>query len=65
MTFLGLKQPAWASEKVLTLVTASKGAPVGPDNKKEILHHAIAAHTFILSELQQWRKRDLEEQQDL
>jgi len=62
LTFLGLRQPAWASENMLTLVTASKGASVNPNNEKEAVNRAVEAHTFMLGELQRWRKTNLEEE---
>ena len=51
MTFLGLRQPAWASEDILTLVTTSRGVAVRPNDEKETIDQALAAHTFMLGEL--------------
>ena len=53
--FLMLKQPAWASDELLTLVTALNNLRAG-ENEDKITGEVIAVHNFILSELQRWRE---------
>ena len=62
LTFLGLKQPAWASEDMLTLVSASEGGSVKPDAEQRIINQTVAAHVFMLGELQKWRRNDTREE---
>jgi hypothetical protein len=57
-TFLRLKQPAWASGELLTLVASSPPIVAG-ENRGEMEHLAIvqdiAAYNFMLTEFQNWR----------
>jgi hypothetical protein len=53
--FLGLKQPTWASEEVLTLVSAWKGRPVGSDEEAAVAAYVEQAHGMLYLELRQWR----------
>ena len=59
MTFLGLKQPAWASDDLVTLV--AQGAPgAGRDgHEREEAMHLLAAHTLMYEQLVDWRQRNL------
>jgi len=54
-TFLKLRQPAWASDDLLTLVTAFRGASVKPDEEEAVVEQVVAAHEFIYCELVGWR----------
>jgi len=60
-TFLRLKRPAWASDELLTLVALSGGGPVQPDEEAEVAREVLAAHGFLLSELQAWKQRKIAE----
>ena len=53
-TFLRLKQPAWASDTMLTLVSASPGIPPSAD-ESDVISHVVSVHTHMLQELQTWR----------
>jgi len=55
--FLGLKQPPWASEEVLTLVANSRGIPVSPANEAEVVRDVLAAHAFLQQQLKEWAGR--------
>ena len=54
-TFLGLKQPAWASDELLVLVTAIGRSPDGEADGKDITDSLIAAQAFMYGELIRWR----------
>jgi hypothetical protein len=53
-TFLRLKQPAWASDDMLTLVSASRRIPPSVD-ESEVIAQVVSVHTHMLQELQTWR----------
>jgi len=55
MTFLRLRQPAWASEEWITYVSRCLG-PVTPATEPEVIHDVVAGHLTVLKELQAWRK---------
>ena len=57
-TFLKLKQPAWADDSMLTLVSAWKGAPIEPSGESVATLHVVAAHEYVLKSLQE-RREDL------
>lgn len=57
LTFLGLKQPAWASREALTLVALAVRPPgAGDGSDEELATHVIEAYEFMLSELQEFAK---------
>ena len=55
-TFLRLKRPAWASEDILTLVSAYRGINFPKDREPLIIKDVSAAHIAVMKELQIWRK---------
>lgn len=55
LTFLRLRQPAWASEELLTYVTCSIDPAVKSDNEVEIERAVVLAHTEMLEVLRVWR----------
>lgn len=56
LTFLGLRRPAWASDEELILVAATKGASVEPANEAAAIKRVVDGHTFMLSELQRFKR---------
>lgn len=56
LTFLRLRQPAWANEELLTYVTRSMVVPVTPGNEAMVLEQVVAGHAALLKELQRWRQ---------
>ena len=61
LTFLKLKQPAWASDDILTLVSAYSGPAFSKDKESLVQKDVIAAHLTIMKELQLWRQADTAE----
>jgi len=59
-TFLRLRQPAWASEDMLTLVGASGRSSRYSGNEEQTAREVLAAHAFLLSEMQKWRAGKLQ-----
>jgi hypothetical protein len=58
-TFLRLRQPAWASNEMLTLVTEHRGPSVPPEQEPAVTQYVLEAHQFMLREFQDyWRKRE-------
>jgi hypothetical protein len=58
-TFLRLRQPAWASNEMLTLVTEYRGPSVLPEQEPDVTQYVLEAHQFMLREFQTfWRKRE-------
>ena len=55
LTFLGLKQPAWASDEMLTLVSAASVGPGEAPNERAEAEHVLAAHHFTRQALQTWK----------
>lgn len=55
MTFLRLRQPAWANEELLPYVSRSMALPVSPENEAMVVRQLLANHAAVLKELQQWR----------
>ncbi|MEI6168421.1 MAG: hypothetical protein WCS52_14660 [bacterium] len=55
LTFLRLRQPAWANEELLTYVSRSLALPVTPENEAMVVRRVVASHAAVLKELQQWR----------
>jgi len=57
-TFLRLRQPAWASDEMLTMVTEYRGPSVLPDQEPATAQYVLAAHQFMLGEFQRfWQGR--------
>jgi hypothetical protein len=59
LTFLRLRQPAWASEERLSFVVASLTPPVTPGNEAAIIREVLGVHHEALSAFQQWRRLTL------
>lgn len=56
-TFLGLRQPAWASAEDLVLVAASRGPSVDRGSEAEAVVRVTEAHAMMVGELQRfWRE---------
>lgn len=58
LTFLRLRQPAWASDELLTLVSATRGVPVPEADTALALRQLVDAHLAAHAALQQWRRDD-------
>jgi hypothetical protein len=58
--FLRLKQPAWASEEMLTLVAASPDIVIKPEDEQLITDHIISAHSFVHTTLKSWNTEKTE-----
>jgi hypothetical protein len=58
-TFLKWKHPAWASDELLSLVSASLGDPVPRGEEERAIRGVLAAHLFLHSELRAWRRAAL------
>ena len=56
-TFLRLRQPAWASDEMLTLVTEYHGSSVDPDHENTVVKYVLSAHLFMMREFQQFREK--------
>lgn len=56
LTFLRLRQPAWASDELLTYVSRSLVPSVTPGNESEVIRQVAAGHRAMLKELQEWRR---------
>jgi hypothetical protein len=56
-TFLRLKQPAWASEELLSFVTLSVAPAVTPATEAATVAKALALHEASLSAFRAWRQR--------
>jgi hypothetical protein len=54
-TFLRLKQPAWASEDILTLVTTAQGRLSREEDEAAVVAHALDAHLDLYMQLARWR----------
>jgi hypothetical protein len=57
LTFLGLRQPAWASAELLSLVTASTGSSVPDDRLADAMADIPALHAGLLRELRAFQNR--------
>lgn len=55
-TFLNLKQPAWASRDLLTLVARTRGPSVRPEQESDAARQVLAAHALLYSELLAWQR---------
>ncbi len=54
LTFLRLRQPAWASDEMLTMVTEYHGPPILPKQEKAVMQYIIQAHYVMLNEFQKF-----------
>jgi hypothetical protein len=54
LTFLGLRQPAWASDELFTLVAVNEGASITPPLEESTFRVVVQAHAAILAGLQRW-----------
>lgn len=54
-TFLGLRQPAWADDELLTLVATGEGASVKREDEPRVTESVLAAYDFVYAELKRWR----------
>ena len=45
--FLGLKQPPWASDEILTLVSVSAGGSVARETETQVARHVLDAHLLF------------------
>ena len=57
LTFLRLRQPAWASEELITYVSRSMQPEVTPSTEADVIRQVLSAHAALLKELQVWRKK--------
>ncbi|MCX7590659.1 MAG: hypothetical protein N2255_03420 [Kiritimatiellae bacterium] len=55
-TFLGLRTPAWASDELLTLVSASKSHAGRISDEKKVLESVLEAHFGVAAALRRWRQ---------
>lgn len=56
LTFLRLRQPAWASEELITYVSRSLPPSVPLGQEPEVIRQVMAGHAAMLQELQKWRR---------
>ena len=56
LTFLRLRQPAWASEELITYVSRSLPPSVTPEQEPVVIRQVMAGHAAMLQELQKWRR---------
>ncbi len=54
LTFLRLRQPAWASDVLLTIVSEYRGRDAGERTDAEMQRHVQQAHQFFYEELQRF-----------
>lgn len=59
LTFLRLRQPAWASEELLTYVSRSISFPVSRENETMVIRQVLISHAAMLKELQRWRTESI------
>jgi hypothetical protein len=55
LTFLGLRQPAWASAELFTLVGEYRGKPLAAGDEAAAAEAVAAAHGFVHRALAEWR----------
>ena len=55
LTFLRLRQPAWASDVLLTMVSEYRGRDAADRSDAEMQRHVKRAHRFVYDELQRFR----------
>jgi len=56
-TFLKLRQPAWASDELLTLVGGSDEGALRRTNEAAVTEAVLRAHEFVYRQLRAWRER--------
>jgi hypothetical protein len=56
--FLRLKQPAWASDSLFSLVSAWRGPSVTSADEERVAAHLLSVHAAMASELRAWRERE-------
>jgi hypothetical protein len=61
MTFLRLKQPAWASDDMVTLVGQGQPGVARRGREREEAQHILAAHTVMYRQLFVWRQSQFEQ----
>jgi len=62
LTFLRLRQPAWASDEMLTMVTEYHGQPVLPKREEAVMQYTVQAHHAMLNEFQKfWQAKKNED----
>lgn len=62
LTFLRLRQPAWASDEMLTMVTEYHGQPVLPKQEEVVMQYTVQAHHAMLNEFQEfWQEKITED----
>jgi hypothetical protein len=54
-TFLRLRQPAWASNEMVTLVTEYHGPSVKPAEEKFVIKYVLNAHLFMMRQFHTFR----------
>ena len=54
LTFLRLRQPAWASDDVLTLVSHSGSTCGGHSDEDLVTAEVLAAHRYMQAKLLEW-----------
>ncbi len=59
-TFLKLRQPAWASAELLTVVVAPRERLIDREEDEAVLLEMTAAYRFFIRELREWRVRQTE-----
>jgi len=60
LTFLRLRQPAWASNDYLAFTSASRGGDVPSETEPLVASEVLAAQDFIYEALCRWRSRKSE-----
>jgi hypothetical protein len=55
LVFMGLKQPPWASDELLTVVAAWAGASLRPEDEPAATETALGAYGVFLDLLRQWK----------
>jgi hypothetical protein len=60
-TFLRLRQPAWASDEMLTMVSEYRGKPLKPEEEQAAAQLVLEAHSMMLQQFQQFWKSKGEE----
>jgi len=59
LTSVGLRKPAWASRSMFTLVSATKGVSVRPEDEDTVIDYVVETHTALHTELATWRAAEL------
>ena len=57
LTFLRLRQPAWASEELLTYVSCSVAPALAAENEANVRARVAELHAGLLTALQTWRRQ--------